>query len=359
MSYDPNTPTNPEQPGSGYPQQPGYGQTPQPQPGYGQPPYPQPQYPQPEYPQPQYPQPQYPQPGYGQPGAPSQGMGYGQPGPPSQGMGYGQPGYPSQTMGYGGPPPGGGYPGAYPPPQQPPKRSRAPLIAGIIGGVLLLCIVACGALFALGGGVSAFMSGFSSGYDSVSASATQTAQAQASPTVSETVIYQDSLTDSPSGWPNDTHCNAKADGYHIGGGYVCYAPRSAGGPDVDVTVDVKPIKTGSDTAYAIVFRRTSQSNYYNFAITPDGQWAFYKVVNGKATPISAFQSTAAIHSGAGESNELRVVAVETHFLFYVNGQQVGVEDDSTFTTGLVGLANLDDDTTTEIVFTNLTVALPA
>jgi hypothetical protein len=339
VPYDPNTPTNPEQPGypqSGYPQQPGYGQAPQP--GYGQP-----QYPQPEYPQPQYPQP-----------------GYGQPGPPSQGMGYGQPNYPSQSLGYGSPPPGGGYPGAYPPQQQPPKRSRAPLIAGIIGGALLLCVVACVAVFALGGGVQAFMTGLSSGYNSASALATQTAQAQATPTVSETILYQDSLADSPSGWADDSHCASKSDGYHIGGGYICLAPDSTSISDVDVKVDVKGVKTGSNTSYALVFRHASQGNYYDFEITPDGQWAFYKVVNNKATAISDYQSSAAIQTGAGASNEMRVLAVGTHFVFYVNGQQVGEEDDSTFSSsGVVGLGNLDNQDNTVVVFMNLVVAKPA
>lgn len=343
MPYDPNTPTNPDQPG--YPQ-PGYGQPQQPpQPGYGQPQYPQPDYGQPQQPQPGYGQPQYPQPGYGQPGA------------PSQGMGYGQPGYPSQSMGYGAPPPGGGYPGAYPPQQpQQPRRSRAPLIAGIIGGVLLLCIVACGiGLYASANGLL----GAASSINTV-LSATETALAQnVTPTVSENVLYQDSLTDSPSGWSTGAHCAFKSDGYHISGGYICFAPDAAAAPNVDVTVEVKGVKTGSNTSYAVVFRHASKGNYYDFEITPDGQWAFYKVVNDKATAISDYQSSTAIQTGATATNQMRVLAVGSHFVFYVNGQQVGVGDDSTFASGSVALGNFDNDATMDVVFTNMTVSQPA
>ncbi len=355
MPYDPNTP-NPN-----YPENP--------QPGYGQSQYP-------------------PQPGYGQPGAPSQGMGYGQPGYPSenpqqgypqpgygqpgypsQGMGYGQPGAPSQGMGYGGPPPGGGYPGAYPPPPQQPRRSRAGLIAGIIGGILALCLVACGAVFLLGGGAQGFMSGFSSGYNSALVSETATAQAnQATPTPNETLLYQDSLTSSPSGWANDSHCTPKADGYHVKGNFACWAPSaSSSSPlsatDVDITVTIKGVKTNSSTSYGVTFRDTSATsstdNYYDFEITPDGQWAFFKIVNSHGTPIVNYQSSSAIETGASATNTIRVLAVGSHFVFYVNGQQVGSADDSALSSaGYVGLVTFDSNGTSDAAFTNLTIAQP-
>lgn len=348
MSYDPNTPTNPDN--SGYPQQPqpGYGQPqypqypqqpqypPQPgQPGYGQP---QPEYPQqptqPDYGQPQYPQPQYPQPGYGQPGAPG------------------------QAMNYGGPPPGGGYPGAYMgQPAQPPRRSRAGLIAAIIGGVILLCVIACVVGFAFLG--KGFLGAASSITTTVSATETALAQAAVTPTVAETQLYQDSLTDTPSNWANDSHCAFKSDGYHIAGGYVCVAPDAAGATDVDINVTVKAVHTTTNTGYAIVFRHVSSGNFYSFEITPDGQWGLYKFVNSNATAVSDLQSSAAIQTGASATNQMRVLAVGSHFVFYINGQQVGVVDDSTFTSGTVGLANDDSASTSEIVFTNFSTAKPA
>ncbi len=257
-----------------------------------------PHYAPPPVPSPAYARPQYPQPGYGQP--------------------------------------------------RPPRKSQTPMIAGIVGGIVLLCLVACGVLA---------YSSFSIPLVAISASATETALAQgASP--NETVIYQDSMTDSPAGWSNDSHCAAKADGYHITGGYVCNAPDSASAPNVDVTVTVKGVKTSSNTAYGIIFRHKSSGNFYSFEVTPDGQWGFYKFVNGNATAISDYQSSAAIQTGSEATNEMRVLAVGSHFVFYVNSQEVSSADDSTFTAGGVGLANDDSDATSDIVFTNLTVAQP-
>ena len=308
MPYDPNTPMNPEQPGQGYGSgQPDYGQR-TPQPGYGQPQYPPPGFGQPQYPPPGYGQPQYPQPGYGQPMYPQ---------------------------------------------QQPPRRSRAGLIVGIVGGVLLLCILACAGIYFAGGNA------FKNFGSSILQSATQTAGAtQATATVNETVIYHDSLTDTPDGWANDKQCVPKADGYHVSGQIICLAPDSASANDEDITVTVTAVKTGSDTSYGIVFRHASQGNFYTFEITPDGQWGVFKTVNRHSTAVSDFKSDATIRTGAGASNTLRVLVVGSHFVCYVNGQQVGVADDSTFSTGAVGLVNADSVTTTDVAFTDFSVAKP-
>lgn len=319
MTYDPNTPTNPDQPGYGTPQ-PNYGQQP-PQPGYGQPQYPQPGFGQPQYPQPGYGQPQYPQPGYGAP-------------------------------------PPGGYPYPYgQPPQQPPRRSRAGLIAGIIGGVLLLCIIACVGLFiASGKGLQGLGS-------SILAAATQTAGAQQTPeataTINETTIYQNAMTGSPAGWETDRSCVEKSDGYHVIGGTICSGPDTIMATDVDITVTVQTVKTSANTAYGIAFRHASSGNFYTFQITPDAQWALIKFVNGKSTPVSDFQSDSSIQTGQGATNTLRVLVVGSHIVCFVNGQQVGVADDSTFATGGVGLVNADTDSTTDVFYTNLSVAQPA
>jgi hypothetical protein len=335
--YDPQNPNNPQ-----YPQNP---QNPE-QPGYGQPPqYPTPQ--QPMYPpsQPGYGQPgNTPQPGYGQPG-------YGQPGayPPPQ-PGYGQPGYPSQQMGYGQQP---GYPPTQPP--QPPRRSRAGMIAGIVVGVILLCVLACGGgLFALGrlgqGAASSFLT---------TLAPTETAlAAELTPSPSETILYQDSLTDTPDGWASDTNCAFKTDGYHVHGGSACLGPDSVTAADADITVTSQAITTGQNTSYGIVLRHTSSGNFYSFEITPDGQWGFVKFVNGKGTMVTQYQSNSAIATGSGASNDLRVVAIGSQFTFYVNSQQVGTANDTTYTQGTAGVGNDDVDGKSEVLFTDFVVGQP-
>ncbi|HET9111106.1 MAG TPA: hypothetical protein VFN78_09805 [Ktedonobacterales bacterium] len=362
--YDPNSPQNPpnpEQPGYG---QPGYGSGqqgyPPQQPGYGQ----QPEYPpqqapmyqpnqQPMYPpqQPDYGQQGYPpqQPGYGQPGYPSQQLpGYGQPGPPSQQLpGYGQPYQPQQPP-YGQP----GYPVGQPPE---PRKSRAGMIAGIIVGVIVVCLVACvGGLFALGrigqGAASSILT---------TIAPTLTAEAQQlTPSPSQNILYQDSFTDTPSGWVNNADCAFKSDGYHLIGGHVCFAPANAAPADADVSATMQDVSYGPNTSYGIALRSTSVSDFYSFEITPGGQWGFVKWVKDSPTLVVQPQSSSAVHTGKGQSNDLRVVVVGSSFTFYINGTQVGTATDSTFTTGRVGVVNDDTDAKSEVIFTNFVVAQP-
>ncbi|HZC06388.1 MAG TPA: hypothetical protein VE338_12195 [Ktedonobacterales bacterium] len=367
--YDPNNPQNPQNPQN--PEQPGYGQPGYGQQGYGQQGYGQPEYGQPpEYPsqqppmyqpqQPDYgqqgyppPQPGYGQPGYGQPGYPPPQPGYGQPGYPSQQLpGYGQPGSPSQQVpGY----PGAqyaGYPGGQPP--APPRRSRGRLIGGIIAGVVVLCLIACGGLYVVGQRVTGAASSIVS-----TLAPTETALAQQlTPSPSPTILYQDSFTDMPDGWLNDSNCGFKSDGYHVIGGNACLSPTSVAPASADVSVTVKTLKTGQNTGYGIVLRRVSSGNFYTFEVTPDGQWGLVKWANGKGTVVADFQSSSAINTGPGASNDLRAVVVGSSFTFYANGTQLGTATDTTYSTGRTGVVNDDTDAKSEVVFTNFVVAQP-
>lgn len=196
--------------------------------------------------------------------------------------------------------------------------------------------------------------------DGASAQATQTANTQQpTSTPSETIIYQSPLTNIPQDWPQGADCFGKADGYHVLGSYVCYAPNSVAPSDVDVSVTVNEVKIGANEGYGIALRRTSPNDLYTFEITPTGGWCFFKWVNSHAATIQSCQASAYIQQGIGVSNTLRVLAIGSHFTFYVNGQQVGTADDSTFTQGFVGVVNDDANSTSEVIFTNFTVSQPA
>lgn len=346
MPYDPNGPTNPQYP-QYPPQQPG-------QPGYGQ----QPEYPTPQQPQPGYGQPPtYPpsQPGYGQPG-------YGQPTYPSPQPGYGQPGYPEQPQGYPGAQyqgypgyPGGPQPGMPGAPGQPPRRRSVGAIIGIVVGVIIVLVIAClVGLYVLGtrlqGAASSVITNLAP---------TLTAQAQQlTPSPTLNVIYQDSFTDTPDGWLNDSHCGFKSDGYHVVGGNACLSPSDVDPTDADIRVTVQAVKTGQNTGYGIVLRRTSSGNFYTFEITSDGQWGLLKFTNGNGTVIKQFASNSAIQTGSGATNDLRVVVVGSQFTFYANGTQLGTATDSTFANGRTGVVNDDTDSNSEVIFTNFIVATP-
>lgn len=257
--------------------------------------------------------------------------------------------YPQQ---YGGPPPyGAPYQG-----NRPPRGNRGALIGGIIAGILLLCIVVCGV------GYFAFERALGTRSILANANATQTAQAQPTPTSTtppETPVYQDSFTDTPDGWPNDSNCGFQNDGYHVIGQYYCVGPDTTKVSNSDIKVTVQATKIGSNTQYGIVLRHDGSGDFYSFEITPGGQWAFYKVRHdSNATTLQAPRSDTSIKTGTNTSNELRVLAVGSHFTLFVNGKQVGVADDSTYTSGASGVANDDSDNNSEVVFTNFVILQP-
>jgi hypothetical protein len=166
------------------------------------------------------------------------------------------------------------------------------------------------------------------------------------------LIYSDPLNgDSRSGWTNDSNCFFGSGGYHIKASFICYAPANQTGDGV-TTVTVSQISGPITYGYGLVIRRVSKGNYYEFQIDANGKWLFTKVVNGTSTDIVKFTANAAIKKGLNQPNTLSVTAQGSHFIFSVNGTQVGTADDSTFTSGGTGLFGNDG---IEVVFTSLSI----
>ncbi len=202
----------------------------------------------------------------------------------------------------------------------------------MIGGVIVLCIIAGIALYAYG----SHLTGGGS-------------------TTTGSVIYKDSMTDSPAGWTNSGSCTEQSDGYHITGAEVCYAPKDQTGTpsDVTVSVTVRAVTVASGGSYGIAVRRPSPGNFYAFEITADGQWVFYKAVSGgNSTIIQDFTSNSAIHTGQTATNVLKITAKGSTFTFYANGTQLGQASDSSYTSGQVGVDGADNS---EVVYTNFEV----
>lgn len=306
-------------PAQGQPPAPGYSQY-----GYGQPAAP-------SYPAPSYPM-------YGQPAAPSYPM-YGQPAPGSVPMmpAYGQPAPGSVPF--------------YPQPgmmQPPARKTNIGLIVGIVALVVVLVIAVIGTVLLLRiGAASPTPQGPPVG-------ATATSAAAATATAGLNVVFQDSLLSNANGWADDSHCSFQSDGYHVKDGYICYAP-AGNFTDSTVSVQVKQVAGDVHYFYGLVLRRGSQGNFYEFDIDGNGKWAFGKVVNGTYTEIVPFVAHSAIKRGLNATNTLSVTASSTHFLFFVNGTQVGQADDSTFSSGYCGV---EGDDHLEVVFTNFTIATP-
>jgi hypothetical protein len=167
------------------------------------------------------------------------------------------------------------------------------------------------------------------------------------------IIFQDSLDGSTKEqWTSDSNCSFGTGGYHISAGFICYAPTDPVS-DAITTVSVKQISGPLTYAYGLAFRRVSAGNYYEFEVDSNGKWIFDKTVNGATTTIDDFTANAAIKKGLNQVNTLSVTAKGSHFIFSVNGTQVGTADDTTFTSGKTGLAGNDG---IEVVFTQLVIA---
>ncbi len=290
--------------------------------------------------------------------------GYGQAAPPSYPMPYGPPpGYSGSPPGYAGPPTGAppgwpgpptGAPGWGGPPFAPASPVR-PNRTGLFVGIALAVVIALVA--AVGGAVVLLAPSFGSTTSNITSGVAATATAfnvtpAPSATLAETVLYQDSLSATNSDWANvPPNCQFANGGYQVGNNYICYAPAGSL-QDANVQVQARQIVGPTINGYGIVLRRASQGNFYGFYVDSNSKWAFVKVVNNNETDIVPFAAADAIKGGLNQANTLLVRFKGSHFAFFVNGQQVGQADDSTFTSGRVGLAA---DTDTQVVFNDIKV----
>ncbi|HEX5546291.1 MAG TPA: hypothetical protein VFX24_02720, partial [Ktedonobacterales bacterium] len=253
---------------------------------------------------------------YAQPGQPGDyDQPYGQSAPPSypsQGGPY-QPAYP--PFGYAQPQP----PYAYPAPQQ--RKNRTGLIVGIVVAAVVL-LVACtsGTIFAV----------HSLGRTSAAAK-----RPSASPTLSASKVYSNTFSSSADDWTEiPQHCFLANDGYHAAGGYYCTVPV-AEQDNVDVSVNVRQVSGPTNWPYGLFFRQQDKDNDYAFMITSNGEWVFLKCLNADCTTPVYFTANSAIKPGLDTTNTIEVRATGPHFVFFVNGTQVGSYDDTALTFGKV------------------------
>lgn len=230
-----------------------------------------------------------------------------------------------------------------PAPEPPRRRSRARrifLFRGLAAGLLLLgCILAVGGLYFIG---SQFRP--------------RTTMAAITPfpgtTPGSTILFQDPLTSNTNGWAETNgRCFFQDNAYHIANNTVCYAP-AGNFSDENIIAQAKQIAGALNHPYGIVFRRRDKDNWYEFDIDGNSRWGFFKIANGEPTALVKFTSDAVIQGGLNTTNTLLVQAKGSHFVFYVNGTNVGEADDSTFNTGLSGLVAQGS---IEVAYTNFQI----
>ena len=233
-----------------------------------------------------------------------------------------------------------------------PSNRRAPLIISTLSLMVILALL-LGAGLLLRGSLS-----ISRGQTSVrSTPPGQSHTVGATVTVTlfgGTTLYQSSLKGDAGGWVSDAHCISKADGYHIIGAYLCYAPVTQQGT-VDITVTAKQLSGPTSLLYGIVFRATGKGNYYLFAIDANGKWAFVKLHNNTSSYLIQPTASTAVKRTLNQANLLQVRAADSHFSFFVNGIQVGQASDTSYSTGLIGLTS---EGGVEIAYSDIRIAKP-
>ncbi len=181
-----------------------------------------------------------------------------------------------------------------------------------------------------------------------------------------TLVLDDPLHDNSKGdmWDITSTAGAGSCGfmnnaYHVTqdsvlGGITGCNPEALS-PLSDFTLQVQMTFVNGD-AGGITFRVT-HTNFYLFAITPDGSYHF-DVENGASLslPTVVRQGTSsAIHKGLNRSNLIAMVAIGKNFNFYVNNQLVDTVNDGTYNSGQIGLAAEESSNATDVMFSNAMV----
>lgn len=170
--------------------------------------------------------------------------------------------------------------------------------------------------------------------------------------------YLDTLDGSTSAnWTTNQYCFFKDNAFHAdpgptNAGYLCPVPTDAL-YDLDVRVTVSQVSGPLNYGYGLMFRYEATGSYYLFLVDSDGQAWFGTASTGKDARQQELWNPTTFHRGLNAQNTIRVVATGPSLTFYVNGEQVGHLNDSTYRRGWVGFCsggkNLD------AAFTNLQV----
>ena len=107
---------------------------------------------------------------------------------------------------------------------------------------------------------------------------------------------------------------------------------------------------------AIIFRSDANDHFYFFRICPNGTYQLLLYTQpGYATTTFASGNSSAIHAGLGQSNVVAVLANNNHIIGYVNYQPIVDVYDSTYSQGRIGVVADNDNSPTEVVFSNAKV----
>jgi serine/threonine protein kinase len=174
------------------------------------------------------------------------------------------------------------------------------------------------------------------------------------------ILLSDSFDDNTNHWPARTlndkygtlvwsirdgkyHWEAEAQKSVAWYAYAGVGPVS----DMNLSAEVHLINGPKDARYGLVFRSSSAQKYYFFNIGDDQETTLSLDNNGIWSTLLERSDVAAIRPG--EPNRLMANAQGSRITLFINDQEVGEVNDSTFAAGKSGLA-IDLNANTEGVF---------
>lgn len=166
--------------------------------------------------------------------------------------------------------------------------------------------------------------------------ATATAITNGQPVLSDSLSGPDT-----NGWPNDgTNCSFQSNAYYVTANDAnilqpCIATATPQYANIAIQVDVT-LLSAADAG--LVFRaNATQNQFYDFEVTNQGEFDLRYFAQNK--PVTLIQKTASSAiQGVGSKNTLLVIANGNDFQLFINGTYVGKAQDSTFSTGQIGVA---------------------
>jgi hypothetical protein len=185
---------------------------------------------------------------------------------------------------------------------------------------------------------------------------------------SGSVLFQDDFSNPSSGWDRVTEDNGKGVMDYDSGVYRIQvsAPdynfwATPGKNFTDVRIEVDTAKIGGpDSNRAGIVCRVTGEQFYFFVITSDGFFAIGRTNGTQSTLLGQTEMAQSANIKTGLAiNHLRADCVGRTLSFYVNGFLVAQTNDSTLTSGDVGLvAGAFTDGAVDIIFDQFIVIQP-
>ncbi|MBC8496361.1 MAG: hypothetical protein ISS57_06365 [Anaerolineales bacterium] len=181
------------------------------------------------------------------------------------------------------------------------------------------------------------------------------------------VLFQDDFSDSSSGWDQVEVTEGITD--YENGYYRMFvnteetdiwANPGLHFTDVVVEVDATKVAGPDDNDFGIICRYQDIENFYFFIISSDGYYGVGKVVDGEQELIDTDQMYPddAIKQG-NTTNHIKADCVGAHLVLHANGTKITDVEDTTFSSGDVGLiAGTFAEAGADIHFDNFVIKKP-